>query len=98
MGQNRLAIEESAQVVRESRGIGVALARLLLQALQADRLEVAGDLGLKPSRRNGLQSPHHLQRLDQGRPLERRAAGEELVEDRAERVQVRQRADLAGLA
>ena len=40
-GLDRLAAQEAAQVVGQRQGAGVALGRLLLQALQADRLQVA---------------------------------------------------------
>ena len=39
--QDRLAGQEPAQVLGQSRAPSVPLARLLLQALQADRLQVA---------------------------------------------------------
>ena len=40
-GQDRLAVEEAPQVVGQRAADGVALGRVLLQALQADRLQVA---------------------------------------------------------
>ena len=45
-GQDRLAVQPALQVVGQRRGRGVAPARLLLQALQADRLQVAATVGL----------------------------------------------------
>ena len=46
-GPDRLAGQEAAQVVGQVRRRGVALAGLLLQALQADRLQVARHLRLQ---------------------------------------------------
>ena len=50
-GRDRLAAEEAAQVVGQRGGAGVAGVRLLVQALQADRLQVARHLGVQPRRR-----------------------------------------------
>ena len=87
-GQDRLAVQEAAQVVGQgSRGC-VAVGRLLLQALQADRLQVARHLGLEPPRRHRLIRAHLFQSVEQRRPLEGRPAGQQLVEDRAQGVDV----------
>ena len=44
--QDRLAVQPSVQVFGQRQCTGIAAARLLLQALQADDLEVAGDLAI----------------------------------------------------
>src|SRR5262245_11196435 len=67
--------------------------RLLRQALQTDRLEVAWELRLQARRRDrvvveGLEAGVH-----DGGGLERRAAGQQLVEDGPEGVHVCRRAN-----
>ncbi|MEA2501539.1 MAG: hypothetical protein QOD01_1650, partial [Actinomycetota bacterium] len=53
-GEDGTAVEEAGEVVGECVGAGVAAVGLLLEALQADRLQVARDLGLEPLRRHRL--------------------------------------------
>ena len=95
---DRLAGEEPAQVLGQRGGRVVALRRLLLQALQRDRLEVARQAGDQPRRRHRLGVLDLLERLQGGRAPERRAAGQQLVEDRPQGVDVGERPDLLGLA
>ena len=97
-GVDRLAVEEAAQVVGQLRGAGVAPGGLLFQALQADRLQVVRDARLELARRHRLLLDDLADGVDRVAGLERRPAGEQLVEDRAQRVDVGGRADVAGLA
>jgi hypothetical protein len=87
-GADRLARQEAPQVVGQFAGTGVAALRLLGQALQADRLQVARHARLERPRRHRLARLDLLQRLQQGGRLERRPAGQALVEDGAQGVDV----------
>jgi hypothetical protein len=91
---DRPMVQEAPQVVGQVEGAGVALARLLLQTLQADRLQVARHRRLQLSRRDRLASDDLLHRFQRTRPLERRPARQAFVEDRPQRVNVGCRADL----
>ncbi len=96
--RDRLAGQESAQVGRQGRGAGVASARFLLQALQADRLQVARNRRIEPPRRDGLVAQDLEHRVHRRGRLERRPAGEQSVQRRAQGVHVGRRPDLASLA
>ena len=97
-GVDGAAVEEAIEVVGQRVGVGVAAVGLLLQALQADRLQVARHLGLEPPRRHRLLGADLLQRVGRRRSPERRSAREQLVEDRAEGVLVDEGAGVIGLA
>ena len=94
-GQDRLAPQPSGEVLGEGQGAGIPAARLLLQALAADDVQVARHPGIQPRRRLGVLRPHHVERLDQRRAGERRPAGEQGVQDRPQAVDVRRRRDRA---
>ena len=49
---DRPVFQEAVQVVGKCGGTGIAFTRLLLQALQADRLQVDRDRGIEPPRRD----------------------------------------------
>ena len=87
--------EKTAQVVSECLGAGVALARLLLQALQADGFEIARHAGVALPWRDRIAFHHLQKRIQRGRSLERRRAGEALIEDGAQSVDIACRADIA---
>src|SRR5262249_10292129 len=92
--QDRLPRLKAAQILRQLGRARVALARLFLQTFQADCLQIAANLRVEQARRGGLgvdDLQHTVQ--PRGGP-ERRPAGEQLVEDRSERVHVRRLADL----
>ena len=91
---DRLAGQEPPQVLGQRGGRVVPLGRVLLQALQRDRLDVARQARHQPRRRHRLGRLDLLERLQHRRPPERRAAGQQLVEDRPQRVDVGRRADL----
>jgi hypothetical protein len=90
--RNRWRSSPSASAVR------YRFAGFLRQALQADRFEVAGDRGLELPGRDRVVVEHLEDGVERGLAEERRAAGEEFVQDRPERVDVDRRADLARLA
>ncbi len=85
---DRLAIEEAAQIVGQGLGRGVATARLLLEAAVHDRLEIDRDARVAPAQRQRWIGDHLLQHAQRRVAVERRRAAEHLVERRAERVDV----------
>ena len=86
------------QIIGQVLGTGVAAGGVLVQALEADRLQVARYSGIHARRR------HRLCRKDaslgfRGRfAVERRPAREQLVQDGAERIDVHRRPDRARFA
>ena len=92
-GQDRFAGPESPQVLGQRVGARVAVGGALLQALQADHLQVARQRA-PPSRRRDdrlVDDLHH--RVPCRVALERRPAGERLVQDGPQRVDVGLHAD-----
>ena len=75
-GSNRLAFLKAAQVVSQGLGRGVALARVLLEALQADGFQVPLHLRVEGPGRHGLALQHVPQRIHRRVRAERRSAGE----------------------
>ena len=90
-GRDRLAGRVGFEVGRERRGRRVTQLGRLLKALEADQFEFAVHGGVEVARRHRFLFQHEQQRIDRVRGLERRPAGEQFVEDRAERVDVRGR-------
>ena len=86
------------QVVGQILCARVAAGRVLVQALQANGFQVARHPRVDPRRRRRFLGDHPALGLDRGRPVERRAPGESLVQDRAQRVDVRRRADFCHFA
>ena len=93
---NRPVVEEPPQVVGQLGRGRVALLRVLLQTFQTDRLEVRRDLRLQRAHADRIAVPHLFQRVVNRASLERRTAGEKFVQDRAEGMDVRGRADVLG--
>ena len=91
-------VEIGRQIVGQRGGRRIAQVRRLLQALQRDHLQIAIGLGVQQPRRHRVLLEHQQQRIDRRGGLKRRPAGEHLVEDRAEAVDVARRADLAPIA
>ena len=75
-GEDRAAVEEAVEVVGQRVGVGVAAVRLFLQALQADRFQVARHLGPEPRRRHRLLGAELLDRVERRRFPEGRSARE----------------------
>ncbi len=95
---DRLVFQEAVQIVRQVPGTGVTLARLFLQALQADGFQIARHLGLELAERHRLL----VQNLHQGvqgvfRP-EGRTPREHLVQDGTQGIYIDQRPDFMNLA
>src|SRR5262245_5907640 len=76
------------QVVGQSLRGPVAALGIFLQALEADRLQIARHLGLKTPYRHRFLFEHLVERLERGGSAERRTAGQQLIEDGAEGVDV----------
>ena len=90
-GQDGFAAEDAVQVVGQRLGRRIARVRLLLEAFQADRFQVERQPALQPTGRHRVLKTHLLERIDRGRAPKRRAAGQQLVKDRTERIYVRRR-------
>jgi hypothetical protein len=86
--QDRRSALEATQVFGELEGRGIPVTRRLLQAFQADGLQVSRHAGAEASGRDDLGADDLLQRLDRGTAQKRRPPGERLVEDRAQRIDV----------
>ncbi len=97
-GPDRLPALEAPQILRQCRRRRITLAWLFLEALQANRLQVARRLGLQPAHRDRILGQHLRQCVEYVRRLERRTPGQAFVEDRAESINVRCRTDLFALA
>ena len=87
-GHDRPAVEESLQVVGEFLRSGVAVGRLLAQRLQYNRLQLRGDGGVQSSGRDGIVVGDLPDERVAVASLEGRAERDELVERRAQRIDV----------
>ena len=76
-------LQEPVEVIGEFECRGVAPLRVLLQALEADRLEVARDLRAQARGGHGFLVQHLEHGLQRRLGPERRPPGQHLVEDRA---------------
>ena len=94
-GRDRLAGQVRLQVSGQRRRAWVAKIGRLLQALERDQLEVAVDPRIQQVRRQRLLLQHQEDRIERRSGLERRPAGEHLVEDRSQAVDVAGRSDPA---
>ncbi len=93
-GRNRLAVEIPAEVVGQVQCAAVSLGGILLQALEADRLQVARHVRPEEVRGDGLGVDDQLQCLQGRLAQERRPAGERLVQYRSQGINVGRRADV----
>ena len=87
-GEDRLSGDEAAAILGEEIRRGVALGGLLLEAFQADRLDVHRELAHQSRRRDRLLLDHLHDGVKGARAEERRPADEHLVEHRPERIDV----------
>ncbi len=87
-GVDRLPVQEALQVVGQGLGAGVAAGRVLLEALQADRLQVRAGVRVEQGGADRLGLAHQDERLDGVLAAERRAARQQVVEDGAQAVHV----------
>ena len=92
-----LAPERAFQVLRQGLRRGIPIRGVLLQAFQADRLQVGGDARLEPSRRRRVTLEDQDQRLHHRGGAEGRPADQELVQDGPEAVDVGRRPDLLAM-
>ncbi len=97
-GLDRLAVQPAAQVVGQLLGGPVPLVPLLLEALEADRFQIARDLGIQAGRGNGLLREHLQKRGFHCPGAKRRPAGQLFVKQRTQGIDVCGRTDLLGLA
>ena len=82
------SVAEAVELVGQLPGRLVAIGRVLCQALQADRLELDGNLMPKPARGFRLVLQHPCQGLHERVGSKRGAAGQDLVEDRTHPIHV----------
>ena len=97
-GEDGLAVVIPLQVVGQRRRRDVAPGRVFIEAFQADGLQVRRDLGDEAGGEYDLVIDDLADGLDRGFPLERRPPGEQLVEDRPQRIHVRGRTHVPGVA
>ena len=87
-GEDGAALQEALEVNGERARVRVAAMGLLLEALQADRLQVARDFRPEPRRRYRLLGSDLLDRVGGRRSPEGRSAREQFIEDGAQGVLV----------
>ena len=78
----------AVQVVGHGFGRSVAPGGVLLQALESDRFQIARDLRIQSAWGHGLLAADLIERFQRRSSLKRRAAGQQLVEDSAQGVDV----------
>jgi hypothetical protein len=87
-GQNRPVLQEPRQLLAQDLGGRVAPLGFLLEALQADGLEVTRHTGIQKSQRQRFLIQHLPQGICQVFPDKRRSPGQELVKDASQGVDV----------
>ena len=97
-GANGVAIDEPTQIIRKIAGGGKAAGRVLLQAFQANCLQVSWNARLELARGNGFLLDNLTDRVDRIAGPERRTADQHFVEDCTQRIDVGGGADFLGLA
>ena len=90
---DRTTFEEAVQLIGKSLGRRVAPGGVLLQALESDRFQLAGDSWIQPPWRHGVLAADLIERFQRRSSLKGRAAGQQLVEDGAQRIDVGSRPD-----
>ncbi len=96
--QNRLTVQVPPQIGRQFARVGVPSAGFLLQALQADRVQIARHMTIQRAGRHDvlfLDLPQRFQHVGRLR-LDRRAASQHFVEDRTQGIHVGRRRDVVG--
>ncbi len=97
-GFDRVPTAECRQVLGHFIRSLVSLFRVFFQGLQGDRLQVDRHRGVQVHRSHRILFPDVLQGFQQGPPLERGATGQKLVQDRPQRIDIRNRGQLLGFA
>ncbi len=87
-GLDLLALKEPIEVVGQLGGRRVAVDGSLLQTFQADGLQVSWDRGARSARGFGFLAEHQGERLGDIGTTKRRSAGQKVVEDRPQAVDV----------
>ena len=85
---NWIAGKEPAQLFGELSGRGIAAAGVFFQAFQTNRFQIARHAGTQTAGTGWLGRANLLESLKRRLRLERGPAGEEFVQDRAERVDI----------
>ncbi len=92
---DRQARQEPPQIVGQRRRALIPLPRFLLQALEADRLEIARNGHIEPPRRHWFGADYLEYRLHRGGRLERRPARDQRIEGRPQGINVGRRPHVA---
>src|SRR5688572_11354528 len=95
--QNRFIAAKATKFLRKFPRCLVSASRLFLQALEANRLEINRHPRVEEPRRNRLIMQHLLQRVRYTLRSERSAAGEQMMQNRAEGIHITDRSHLAAL-
>ena len=97
-GDDRFAAQPALQVIRQGFGRAVAALRFFVEALEANRFQVAVHLRVQQRRRTRFLLQNLPHGLECGAAGERGLAGQQFVHHRSEPIHVRRRRELAGLA
>ena len=87
-GLDGAALEEGVKIVGQGPGAAVAPGRILLQALQADGFQIAGQLLLQARGGHRFGHAHHVQGVHGAVAAEGRPARQQVIEHRPQRVDV----------
>ena len=88
MDRDRLAVQEPLQVVPDGAGGLVSPGGLVLQAFEADPLQVGGDARCQAPGRDQPPAGLRISRIGRSRLASRRLAGQEVIERRPQAVDV----------
>src|ERR1051326_5817508 len=90
-GRNRLVTQKTAKLLRQLRGGAVTTSRFLFETLQAYGLEIIRDTRAEARRGNRFQFFDLANQFMNRFALERRPAGQQMIEQSAQRVDVDRR-------
>ncbi len=93
-GQDRFAGQHPAEVFGQGLRRGITPGRVLVQALQTDRLQVARHGRIQSSNRDRIVGQDLVNRLGRRRSAKGRPAGQSGVQDRPQRVDIDRRAEV----
>ncbi len=97
-GLDRPAGEEPLEILGQGRGRWVAAGSVLLHTVKADRFQVAGDVGAQHPGGDWVVVDDLADRLGRCLTPEWRAAGQDLIQGRPQRVNVARRPDVSQAA
>ena len=97
-GMNRLMVQPAVEVRGERSGRYIAAHRILLEALQADRLEIAIDLRVPETRLARLHFEYLPDRLERRPAGKRRLTGQQVIQHGAKTIDVGGGGQLAAIA